>query len=68
MAALGRQRLPQSYRRAEHERPSVRRGLGDARAAPRAEAVSAACVLVGGGVRRCNADARTRQPAVAPPG
>ena len=68
MAALGRQRLPQSYRRAEHERPAVRRGLGDARAAPRAEAVSAACVLVGGGVRRCNADARTRQPAVAPPG
>ena len=33
MAALGRQRLPQSYRRAEHERPSVRRGLGAARAA-----------------------------------
>ena len=53
-------------RRAEHERPSVRRGLGAARAAPRAEAVSAPCVLVGGSVWRCNADARTRQPAVAP--
>ena len=55
--------LPES----RHERPSVRRGLGAARSAPRAQAVSAACVLVGGGVRRCNADARTRQPAVAPP-